>query len=424
MIDINLLRDKKTREEVKLSEKNRFRDPKLIDEIVELDEKWIKAQYEYEQKCKTINKKLAEIKTALRNNEDKEEVLKKYNTSIEKEERNELLVQEKELEKQIYDKLNTVGNILTSQVPVCQTEDGNVSVREYNTEDLKTKPKSFSELMNGYTNSEAGSVLIGHRGYYLEGKMAQLATALKFYAQKFLAKNGYTAIQTPVMMRKEIMALTAQLSDFDEQLYHITDGDAYLIATSEQPLTALFYNKRLTSEELPKMYAGESLCFRKEAGAHGKDNAGIFRVHQFEKIEQFVICAPEDSEKMLEKMINLAESFYKSLGISFRTVLIASGEMNDAAAMKYDLEAWFPNAGKFRELVSASNCTDYQSRNLNVYYGHTKKDEKPKYVHMLNATLCAIQRALCCIVENYQTEDGKIAVPEVLKEYVDFEYIE
>ncbi|OQS55881.1 Serine--tRNA [Ecytonucleospora hepatopenaei] len=422
MIDINLIRNKETRDLVKKSEKNRFRDPNIVDEILKLDEQKIKIQYEYEQKCKEINQKVKDIKIALKNKEDKDKVLNKYDSSKEKEERNDLLVKSKELEEKIYSKLNAIGNVLDNRVPVHKTEDGNITVRQHNTENLPKKEKAFSDLMSQYTNSDAGAMLIGHRGYYLEGKMAQMATALKFYALNFLTSRGYTAIQTPVMMRKDIMGLTAQLSDFDEQLYHVTDGDAYLIATSEQPLTALFYNKRLQDEDLPKIYAGESLCFRKEAGAHGKDNAGIFRVHQFEKIEQFVLCKPEESDKMLEKMIGLAEEFYKTLGISFRTVLIASGEMNDSAAMKYDLEAWFPNAQKFRELVSASNCTDYQSRNLNVYYGYTKKEDKPKYVHMLNATLCAVQRALCCIVENYQ-EDGKIIVPEVLKKYLDFDYI-
>lgn len=423
MIDINIIRDEKGRQAVKESEKNRFRDPKVIDEIFELDQQKIAAQFEYEQKCKIINKKLKEVTVALKNKEDKEEVLKKYDSSKEKEEMNELLVKTTELEQTIYKKLNAVGNILFDKVPVCKTEDGNVTVREHMTENLKTGKEPFSKLMALYTNLEAGAMIIGHRGYYLEGKMAQLATALKCYALNFLTEKGYNPIQTPVMMRKDIMALTAQLEDFDEQLYHIEDGDAYLIATSEQPLTALFYNKRLVDEDLPKTYAGESLCFRKEAGAHGKDNAGIFRVHQFEKVEQFVVCKPEESEELLEKMIGTAEEFYKTLGLSFRTVLIASGEMNDAAAMKYDLEAWFPNAQKFRELVSASNCTDYQSRNLNVYYGYAKKEEKPKYVHMLNATLCAVQRCLCCIVENYQEDDGRIKVPEVLKKYVNFEYI-
>ncbi|CAG2099934.1 unnamed protein product [Medioppia subpectinata] len=204
----------------------------------------------------------------------------------------------------------------------------------------------------------------------------------------------------------EIMSLLPTVGNILDSSVPIHKTDD---ATSEQPLTALFMNKRLTDFDLPKIYAGESLCFRKEAGAYGKDNAGIFR--------------PSESEMYHDQMLNISREFYESLDLSYQVVLISSGEMNDAASKKYDLEAFFPNAGKYRELVSASNCTDYQSRNLNVYYGFTKANEKPQFVHMLNSTLCAIQRTLCCIVENYQ--DGlKIIVPEVLRKYVTFDYIE
>lgn len=163
--------------------------------------------------------------------------------------------------------------------------------------------------------------------------------------------------------------------------------------------------------------------FRKEVGAYGKDNAGIFRVHQFAKVEQFVVCKSNESNDMLEKLIKTSEDFYKSLDISYQVVLISSGELNDAASKKYDLEAEFPNAGKFRELVSASNCTDFQLRNLNVGHGFVKDGEKQVYVHMLNATLCAVQRTLCCITENFQDGD-KIIVPDVLRTYTKFDEFE
>jgi seryl-tRNA synthetase len=226
-------------------------------------------------------------------------------------------------------------------------------------------------------------------------------------------------------MKKEIMAETAQLSDFDDQLYKV-EGDPepyYLIATSEQPISTMYRNEWLENQDLPIKIVGTSPCFRKEAGAHGKDTWGIFRVHQFEKVEQFIICSPEDSWKFHEEMIQVSEEFYQTLGLPYRVINIVSGALNDAAAKKYDLEAWFPGYDAFRELVSCSNCTDYQSRSINIRLrtDKSKTDEK-KYVHMLNGTLTATERTLCCILENYQTEEGVI-VPEVLREFVGTDFI-
>ena len=227
------------------------------------------------------------------------------------------------------------------------------------------------------------------------------------------------------------MAETCQLNDFDEQLYKVTTGkdcdedgigEFYLIATSEQPISAYFFKERLDAKELPLRFAGNSTCFRKEAGAHGKDTWGIFRIHQFEKIEQFVITDPESSWQEHENMIKVSEEFYQSLGLPYRVVSIVSGALNDAAAKKYDLEAWFPGYDTYRELVSCSNCTDFQSRGLDIKLNPVKGEKEPPYVHMLNSTLCATQRTLCCILENYQTNDG-VVIPEVLRPYVGADFI-
>ena len=217
------------------------------------------------------------------------------------------------------------------------------------------------------------------------------------------------------------MAKTAQLEQFDEELYKVTEdekseNDKYLIATSEQPLSALHESEWLQDKELPIRYAGYSTCFRKEAGAHGKDAWGIFRVHQFEKIEQFVFCNPEKSWEEFDRMIGIAEEFYKSLGLPYQVVSIVSGALNNAAAKKYDLEAWFPFQGEYKELVSCSNCLDYQTRELEIRHGpktQQSKDERRKaYVHALNATLCATERALCCVLENYQTDEVSRPFPD------------
>jgi len=249
------------------------------------------------------------------------------------------------------------------------------------------------------------------------------------YGLQFLFKRKYTPIQPPFFMKKSVMAETAQLADFDDQLYKVTgnkdDEDMYLIATSEQPISALYRQEWLQPTELPIKYAGFSSCFRKEAGAHGKDTWGIFRIHQFEKIEQFAITTPENSWAEHEDMIKCSEEFYQSLKLPYRVINIVSGALNDAAAKKYDLEAWFPGYGTFRELVSCSNCTDYQSRALDVKIRALNKkeaDKENKFVHMLNGTLCATERTLCCILENYQTKEG-IKVPDVLVPFVGVDFI-
>ena len=217
------------------------------------------------------------------------------------------------------------------------------------------------------TPHPTGAKIAGHRGYFLTNDGIDLNQALITYGLHFLRERGYTTLQPPFFMNRDMMARTAQLEQFDEELYKVTEKendpatDKYLIATSEQPISALHEGEWLTDRELPIKYAGYSTCFRKEAGSHGKDAWGIFRVHQFEKVEQFCITHPEKSWEMLEQMIGTSEEFYQSLGIPYRVVAIVSGALNLAAAQKYDLEAWFPFQGEYKELVSCSNCTDYRT---------------------------------------------------------------
>jgi len=273
--------------------------------------------------------------------------------------------------------------------------------------------------MIGGFEPQIGSEVAGHRGYYLTGPGLWLNQALINYGLQFLNRKGYKLIQTPFFMKKEVMKKVVQLEDFDESLYRVSgigNEEMYLIATSEQPICAIHAEESLNPKTLPLRYAGYSTCFRKEAGSSGKDVLGIFRVHQFEKVEQFCITSPETSWEMHEQMQSSSEEFYTSLGFAYRVVSICSGALNNAAAKKYDTEAWFPAMGEYRELVSNSNCTDYQARRLNIKYG-LKKDGEKTYVHMLNCTLTATERTICCLLENYQTENG-IRVPEVLKPFL------
>jgi seryl-tRNA synthetase len=317
-------------------------------------------------------------------------------------EKDELIKRKDELAKAADDKeaelnakLGLIGNIVHSSCVDSKDEKDNERVKlwwpEGRTEaqeqlrreaivDGKGVPGLYShhevlEKIGGY-DPIRGAKVSGHRGYFLTGPGVDLNLALMQYGLDFLEKRGYTKLWTPFFMRRSMMAKTAQLSEFDEALYTVKgeEGDEnYLIATSEQPISAFHQGEWFTGpEDLPKKYAGSSTCFRKEAGAHGRDTWGIFRVHQFEKIEQFCITEPSKSWEMHEEMIKAAEEFYQSLQLPYHVVSIVAGALNNAAAKKYDLEAYFPFQGAYKELVSCSNCTDYQSRELEIRYGIKK----------------------------------------------------
>ncbi|XP_015682547.2 serine--tRNA ligase, cytoplasmic [Protobothrops mucrosquamatus] len=337
------------------------------------------------------------------------------------------------LEAERFENLREIGNLLHPSVPISNDED--VDNKEERVWGDCTERKKYSHvdlvvMVDGY-EGEKGAVVAGSRGYFLKGPLVFLEQALIQYALQTLLSKGYTPVYTPFFMRKEVMQEVAQLSQFDEELYKVlgkgseksddnTVDEKYLIATSEQPIAALHRDEWLKPEDLPIKYAGLSTCFRQEVGSHGRDTRGIFRVHQFEKIEQFVYASPHDNKswEMFDEMISIAEEFYQSLGIPYHIVNIVSGSLNHAASKKLDLEAWFPGSGAFRELVSCSNCTDYQARRLRIRYGQTKKMmDKVEFVHMLNATMCATTRAICAILENYQTEEG-IIIPDKLKDFM------
>ncbi|XP_043572655.1 serine--tRNA ligase, cytoplasmic [Chiloscyllium plagiosum] len=337
------------------------------------------------------------------------------------------------LEGQRMDCLREIGNILHPSVPISNDEDVDNKVERTWGDCTATKKYSHVDLVvmiDGFEGEKA-AVVAGSRGYFLKGPLVFLEQALIQYALRCLTSQGYTPLYTPFFMRKEVMQEVAQLSQFDEELYKVIGkgseksedssiDEKYLIATSEQPIAAFHRDEWLKPEDLPIKYAGLSTCFRQEVGSHGRDTRGIFRVHQFEKIEQFVFASPHDNKSwdVFEEMIGTAETFYQSLGIPYRIVNIVSGALNHAASKKLDLEAWFPGSVAFRELVSCSNCTDYQARRLRIRYGQTKKMmDKAEFVHMLNATMCATTRVLCAILENYQTEEG-IVVPECLRPYM------
>lgn len=434
MLDINAFLVEKGGEpdKIKASQKKRGAPVELVDEIIADYKKWTVIRFDLDAVNKNLNALQKQIGQKFKAKEDASELLaQKDKLTADKK---ELTETEQKADADLRYKVNQVGNIVHESVVDSLDEENNELVRTWKPEgyevaqvaaatgvEAKLSHHEILLRLDGY-DPERGVRIVGHRGYFLRKWGVFLNQALINYGLEFLFQKEYLPLQAPVMMNKEVMAKTAQLSQFDEELYKVLDGDdeKYLIATSEQPISAYHAGEWFESpaEQLPIRYAGYSSCFRREAGSHGKDAWGIFRVHAFEKIEQFVLTEPEKSWEEFDRMINNSEEFYKSLGLPYRVVGIVSGELNNAAAKKFDLEAWFPFQKEYKELVSCSNCTDYQSRNLEIRCGIKQQNQsEKKYVHCLNSTLSATERALCCILENYQKEDG-LVVPEVLRKYI------
>ncbi|TYH88917.1 hypothetical protein ES332_D01G222000v1 [Gossypium tomentosum] len=424
MLDINLFREEKGHnpEIIRESLRRRYANVQDVDAIIDLDKLYRQLLYELENLRKEfnkINKQVAQLKIA---KQDATETIAK--TEEVKQKIAEKDVEVKDSWAVLKSKLEKIGNLVHDSVPVSDDEANNAVIRTWGEKRLEPKLKNHVELVEllGIADTKKGADVAGGRGYYLKGDGVRLNQALINFGLDFLEKRGYTALQTPFFMRKDVMAKCAQLAQFDEELYKVTGegDDKYLIATAEQPLCSYHVDDWIQPSELPIRYAGYSSCFRKEAGSHGRDTLGIFRVHQFEKVEQFCITSPNGNESwdMHEEMIKNSEDFYQMLKLPYQVVVIVSGALNDAAAKKYDLEAWFPASQTYRELVSCSNCTDYQSRRLEIRYGQKKNNEQVKqYVHLLNSTLTATERTICCILENYQKEDG-VEIPEVLRPFM------
>lgn len=404
--------------QVRESQRKRFAPENVVDKVQALDTQWREAIFEGDNLRKEDKLLSKEIGVLKKEGKDSTEQYNKVMQLKEKTTANE--ARAKKLLEDIQALVNGVGNIVDQSVPVSKDEADNLVVETWGECKRFKKMYHHHELLSMIDGGAFGPgvEVAGHRGYFLKGCGVMLNQALINYGLAFLSAREYTPLQPPFFMKKEIMAETAQLSEFDEALYKVVGGDGedkYLIATSEQPISAFHRKEWLRESELPKRYAGYSTCFRKEAGSHGRDAWGIFRIHQFEKVEQFVVTTPSESWKEQSTMINHAKEFYKTLNLPYRVVNIVSGELNNAAAKKLDLEAWFPTLGVFRELVSCSNCTDYQARAMETRFD-SRTGEK-SYVHMLNATLTATERTICCILENYQTEEG-VLVPEVLQPFM------
>ncbi len=326
-----------------------------------------------------------------------------------------------DLSAQIRHYLMRLPNILHESVPQGIDDSENVEIRKVGT------PRTFDfELINhgqlaadnGWADFERATKTSGSGFYFLKGNLVLLDLALQRFTLDLLIEKGYTPVAPPYMINRKSYEEVTDLDDFEKVMYKIDGDDAYLIATSEHPIAAMYQDEIFEEKDLPIRMAGISPCFRREIGSHGLDTKGLFRVHQFHKIEQFVYCKPEDSWDIHEELRENAEEVFQKLGLPYRIVNICTGDIGTVAAKKYDIEAWMPRENAYREVVSCSNCTAYQATRLNIKVRDSKDFESKQYVHTLNSTAIATSRAMRAILENYQQEDGSVQVPSVLIPYM------
>jgi seryl-tRNA synthetase len=313
-------------------------------------------------------------------------------------------------------------NIIHESVPFGEDETDNLVVKQQGTiKKLDFKPKDHVDIATNLDliDIERAAKISGARFYFLKNELVMMNQALIHFALDFLLKKCYTTTQPPYMIRKEAMEGAIILGDFEDVIYKVEGEDLYMLGTSEHAMASMHMNEILDGKKLPIKYAGISPCFRKEAGAHGKDMKGIFRVHHFEKVEQFIYSRPELSWKEHDDMLTVTEEFYEKLGIPYRVVLLCSAELGKVSAKTYDIEAWMPSQNAYREIGSCSNCTDYQARRLGIRF-RDKTNEETRLVHTLNSTLVATERTLVTILENYQTSKGTVEVPDVLQKYMGY----
>ncbi|MCL5680898.1 MAG: serine--tRNA ligase [Candidatus Thermoplasmatota archaeon] len=439
MIDIGILR--KNPEILYESQRRRFQGDEIIRKAISLDDKWRELLKKSNDLKSEKNRMIREIAPIAKRGEDisaqkkKVEMVETQIGLIEK--------QLTEIESERDNVLRRIPNIVDLEAPVARDESGNTAFEFHGkatvfSDDLSnfldsSKGKMEYELIErrreshvdlltrrGLIDLETAAKVSGSRFYYLLGDLVILENAIELYALKMLREKGFTVVEPPFMLNKEATNGATDFTAFEDTLYKVEGEDLYLIATSEHPLASYHSDQILEARSLPQFYAGRSPCFRREAGAHGKDTKGIFRVHQFNKIEQFAYCLPEDSAKIHRILLGNAKEFYDNLKIPYRIVDISTGDLGNVASRKFDIEAWYPVQGQFREVVSASNVLDYQARRLKIRY---RANDGNKFVHTLNSTLVATTRTLVAIVENNQQPDGTIMVPEVLQKYVGKEAI-
>ncbi len=417
-MDIRIIRENPDAVRSNLAKRNDQEVLKLYDELLVADREWRRLFTEVGSLRAARNRVTEEIARIKRQGLDASDKIKE---AEEIPRRIKALESEMEARRKRMDEiLMRLPNIMDDSVPYGKDDTENVVIRSWGKpREMPFSPKDHIDLAMqlDLVDLERAAKVAGARFYYLKNDLVRLNYALIRYGLDFLVSRGFTPYQPPYMMKRKVLEGAVSLSDFEDTIYKVEGEDLYLIATAEHALLGLHSDEILDGKNLPLRYCGVSPCFRKEAGAHGRDTKGIFRVHQFEKVEQFIFSRPEDSALEHELLIRNAEEFFQSLGIPYRVVNVCSGDLGTVAAKKYDLEAWLPGQGKYREEVSCSNCTSYQAVRANIRY-RDRPNEPTKYVHTLNSTLVATERTLVAILENYQNSDGSVDIPDVLVPYM------
>ena len=416
MLDIRMFREQA--EIVRADHDKRGLSHDAIDEVIRLDEAWRKARYDADQLRRKRNEAARGIAAAKKAGDDAE--FQRIKAEV------DIIAAEIEALGEVADNHETerdqirmsIPNILHADVPVGDDEGGNTQHSLHGkkpTFDFTARTHNDLIEMNRWVDLPRAAKIAGSRFYFLKGDLARMELALQQYAVDFIAKRGYTFVQPPVMMNREAYEGVTDLADFESVMYNVQPEGFYTIATSEHPLTAMFMDEVIEPSLLPIKMVGVSPCFRREVGAHGQGDKGIWRVHQFTKIEQIIISHPDQSWDAHEELLTNCVDLWDELGIHYEVVNICTGDMGTVAAKKYDLEAWLPGRGEYKEIVSCSNCTDYQANRLRMRFRTTEGNAA---VHTLNSTAAATSRALVAIMEQYQLEDGRVRVPEVLQPYM------
>jgi seryl-tRNA synthetase len=408
---------------VKESLKKRNMDTKQVDVLVELDEEWRKKKSEGDAIRASRNKLSLQINELKKAGKDAGKVIKEAASIPDK--LKKLDEEIKQLEAKLHTALCAMPNILHESVPSGKDSSENKVVKEFGKKPkFKFKPKNHVELleMHDLADFDRATKISGARWYFLKNELAVLNLAIQRYAVDFMRERGYTFIIPPYFINRKSYEGVTSLDAFQDVLYKVEGEDLYAIATSEHPGTSAYAGEVFQDAKLPLKLVAVSTCFRKEAGAHGIDQKGIFRVHQFDKVEQLIISTPEKSWAMHEELIKNAIDFWKTLEMPFRQILLCSGDTGRVSAKTYDLEAWFPSGETYREIVSGSNVTTWQSQRLGIKC-ETSPGVNRRLAHTLNSTCVAVQRCMAAILENFQNEDGTVTVPKVLQKYTGFKVI-
>ncbi len=418
MLDIKLIRDHPEIVRSNLEKREDFEKLRMLEDLISRDKKWrqlLTRVNELRHKRRMITEDIARLKKGGKDISQKIEEAKDIPREIEK-----LEVQVEAQKERAHYILMRLPNLLHESVPVGKDESANQIIRVVGEPPkFDFEPKNHLDIARnlGLIDAERAAKTVGHGFYYLKGALALLDLAIMHYAIDFLARRGYQLLEPPFMLHKEAYMGATDLEFFQDQLYKVEGEDLYMIATAEHPLAAYFMDEVIEKKELPEKFVGFSTNFRREVGAHGKYTKGLFRMHQFNKVEQFIFCLPEDSWVFHEELQCNSEELYKGLGLHFRTVNICTADIGSMPAKRYDIEVWMAD-GVFREAGSNSNCTDYQARRLNTRYREKEGSAPAGFVHTLNNTALATSRTMMAILEQFQQKDGSVIVPEALRPYM------